>query len=416
MDYSAGAFTVPGTDQNSTIESLSTASYTVFYSTGDISIDVDSVRFSISKSIVPSTTLATVTATYQYWTALTPFSDVGAVIDGRFDTQVQTQFYAEPPTGLAYAILDLGQEYTIQALDMLAGFFKPDDYRKFNVNFKISLQYSLDNISYYYISPETRNVQFQGGSSKKFEEKELTTDFRARYLRVDIEDVTKIEYKSNTTSSSTNQVGVWVIAFSEISAYSDIILKSESLLIPTTYLTDDVTVESLASSGLYPTTLNVESTEGFDQLESGGSATAYIGEDAFTYTGITATSFLGVLGLSENHSLGDRVSQTLEDDTSIYDFDALLPKLGDRLFKKSNISDEVLYTQTQLDALSKAYLIEFYKNHTKIKANIKYAPYLKVGDTVYVVDTYNDIADNYFVESIGDNSGSYEIILARYPA
>lgn len=416
MDYSAGAYVVPGTDQNSTIEGISTASYTVFYSTGNISIDVDTVRFSVSKTIVPSTTLAKVTATYQYWTALTPFSDVGAVIDGRFDTQVQTQFYAEPPTGLAYAILDLGQVYTIQALDILAGFFKPDDYRKFNVNFKISLQYSLDNISYYYISPETRNVQFQGGSSKKFEEKELTTDFRARYLRVDIEDITKIEYQTNTTSSSTNRVGVWVIAFSEISAYSDIILKSECKLIPTTYLSDDVTVESLASSGLYPTVINVESTQGFDNLESGGTATAYIGTDAFTYTGITDTSFLGVLGLSENHSTGDRVSQTLEDDNSVYDFDGLLPKLGDRLYKKINVNNDVLYTQTQLDALSKAYLIEFYKNHTKIKTSIKYAPYLKVGDTVYVVDTYNNISTNYFVESISDTSGSYELVLARYPA
>lgn len=416
MDYASGGFTVPGDSQNITFETVSTASYTVFYSTSGISIDTETVRFSISKSLVPSTSFAVVAATYQYWTALTPFSDVGAVIDGRFDTQVQTQFYAEPPTGLPYAILDLGQEYTIQALDMLAGFFKPDDYRKYNVNFKISLQYSLDNVNYYYISPETRNIQFQGGTSKKFEEKDLGTDFVARYLRVDIEDVTKLEYQTAVSTATSNNVGVWVVAFSEISAYNDIILKSECKLIPTTYLTNDVIVSTLPSSGAFPTIIPVESTEGFDDLESGGTATAYIGTDAFTYTGITTDSFIGVIGLSSDHSLGDRVSQTLEDDSSIYDFDGLLPKLGDRLYKKSNISDDSLYKQSQLDALAKAYLIEFYKNHSKIKVTVLYAPYIKIGDTVYVVDTYNNIDDNYFVESISDSNGAFDLVLAKYPA
>ena len=416
MDYASGVFTVPGDSQNATVESISTASYTVFYSTSGISIDTNTVRFSISKALIPSTLLATVAATYQYWTALTPFSDVGAVIDGRFDTQVQTEFFAEPPTGLPYAILDLGQEYTIQALDILAGFFRPDDVRKFNVNFKISLQYSLDNVNYFYISSETQNMQFQAGSSKKLEESDLGVDFRTRYLRVDIEDVTRLDYQTVASTATASNVGVWVVAFSEISAYSDIILKSESKLIPTTYLTSDVTVTSLASSGLYPTVIHVESTAGFDDLPSGGSATAYIGTDSFTYTGLTSTSFIGVTGLSSDHSLGDRVSQTLEDDTSVYDFDGILPKLGDRLYKKSVISDNVLYTQTQLDALSKAYLIEFYKNHSKIKANILYAPYLKVGDTVRVVDTYNDIDDNYFIDSISDQNGSFELVLAKYPA
>ncbi len=406
MDYASGIYHAPGESQNTTLESASTASYTVYYSTSGIQIDVDTVRFKVSKQLVPSTDLALVAATFQYWTALTPFNDVGAIIDGRFDTQVQTEFFAEPPTGLQYAILDLGQVYTIQALDILAGFYKPDEFRKFNVDFKISLKYSSDNISYFSISPETQNVEFQGGTSKKFEEKDLGVDFQARYLRVDIEDVKRLDYRD----------GVWVVAFTEVSAYNNVVIKAEATLIPTTALTSSVVVSDLSSSGVYQTIVYVVSTAGFESPASGETATAYIGTDSFTYTGLTSDSFTGVMGLSSDHSIGSRVSQTLEDDTSMYDDDGLLPKLGDRLYKKVEVSDDILYTETQANALALAYLEEFYKNHSKIKTSVLYAPYLKVGDTVAVTDTYNDVSANYFIESISDKNGFYDLVLAKYPA
>lgn len=114
--------------------------------------------------------------------------------------------------------------------------------------------------------------------------------------------------------------------------------------------------------------------------------------------------------------IGDKVSQTQETDTTLYDDDYLLPQLGDVVYKDIRISDEVLYTQDQLDDLAKDYLEEFYKNHSKINVNILYAPYLKVGQTVSVTDAYNDVTDvNYFIESINDNKGFYSIVLARYP-
>lgn len=400
MDYGNGIYNVPGAEQNSTIESISTASYNVFYSTTGIDIDYANIRFKISKQLVPTYTLVTVRATFQYWTMLTPFDGLVAVIDGRFETQVQTIFYGEPPTGLQYAILDLGQIYEIQAFDMVCGFFRPDGLRKYDVDFRFTLKYSTDGVNFYNISDETTNIQLASGDHVSFEEDQLGIGFQARYILVVLEDVKKIDYGEN---------GVWVVAVSELSVYNDIILKSEATLIPTTVLTEDVIVSDKDSSGLYPVTVTVDSTEDFTEPGSGEVATAYIGEDSFTYTGLLSTQFLGVEGLSEDHYIGDRVSQTLENDTSMYDDSGLLPKLGDRLYKRISISDDTLYTQAQLDTVSMAYLQEFYKNHTKKQIDILYAPYLQIGQTIDIDGT------NYFIESISDNNGMYNITVGRYP-
>lgn len=416
MDYGSGVYNVPGDSQNGTYEQVSTASYTVFYSTSGIDIDIDTVRFRISKQLIPSKDFAIVAATFQYWTAVTPFSDVGSIIDGRFDTQVQTEFYAEPPNGLPYAILDLGQITNIQAVDFVAGFYKPDDIRKFDIDFRFSLQYSLDNIDYYSISPEAENMQLAGGEHKSLEEKDLGPGFQTRYFKLSIEDVKKIQFNKLGTATTDPNVGIWPIAFTEISAYDNIILKAEAKLIPTTQLTADVDVTSLASSGLYQTTLSVSDTTGFEDPASGETATAYIGTDSFTYTGLTATSFVGVEGLSEDHSTGDYVTQELESDTDVPDTDFVLPQLGDRLYKKILIDNENLYTQSQLNNLAKAYLVEFVKDHSKATVDVLYCPYLKVGQTVALTDTYNDKdAVNYFIESVEDRDGFYTLTLARYP-
>jgi hypothetical protein len=413
MDYANGIYNVPGTSQNGTVEQASTANYTVFYSTAGIDIDADTVRFKVSKQLLPGDNrdLSVVAATFQYWTALTPFDDVGSIIDGRFETQVQTEFFAEPPNGLPYAILDLGQIYNIQAIDFVAGFYRPDQVRKFDVNFRFSLQYSLDNVTYFSISPETQNVDMSGGSNKSFEEKDLGPDFEARYLRLNLEDVKRIEY---------GEKGVWVVAFSEVSAYDDIILNSEAKLIPTTYLSEDIIVSTLDSSGEYPITFTVEDASAFDVPESGETATAYIGDDAFTYTGIqSGDTFIGVEGLSSDHDLGDMVSQTIADDNNIYDYDGLLPKLGDRLYKEMAVREDILYDQTRLNALSRAFLAEFVKNHSKIQVEVLFSPYLKIGQTVSVTDPYQRIVStNYFIESIRGNmpDGNFSIVLAKYPS
>ena len=105
-------------------------------------------------------------------------------------------------------------------------------------------------------------------------------------------------------------------------------------------------------------------------------------------------------------------------DTTVYDDDGLLQQVGDRLYKNVNIDDNILYTQSQLDDLAQDFLREFVKEHSKISVNIMYAPYLKVGQTISLTDSYNDISSvNYFVESISETAdGNYGLVLAKYPA
>lgn len=144
--------------------------------------------------------------------------------------------------------------------------------------------------------------------------------------------------------------------------------------------------------------------------------TAYIDGTAFTYEGITSTTFTDVTlesGFSANS--GDAVYQTIADDDSVYDTEGLLPNLGDRVFKDIRISDQFLYNQEQLDRVAKAFLEEFVKNHTKVQVNVVYSPYLRVGQTVKLTDTYNNIDQNYFIDAIQETNGYYSLVLARYP-
>lgn len=400
MDYGRGIYNAPGTAKNATLENVATGTYFVMYATRFLQIDYDNVRFKINGQILPSPTDAVVSGTFEYFTVFTSARGVGAIIDGRWDTQVQTEFYAQPPTGYNYAILDLGAEYNIQAIDIVAGFFKPDEFRRIDIDMRMTLHYSLDNVSYNEISDKTHNFQLSGGQSTSFEEDDLGIDFSARYLKLILENVKRIEFDK----------GVYPVALTEVAIYADIILKSEATLIPTTFLTSTATTGN--------TTVNVESTEGFSDPSSGQTATAYIDEQSFTYTGYTATQFVGCTlsgGISE--VTGTRVHQTIAGDTSMYDDDGLLPQLGDRVFKDVRINDAILYTQDQLDSLAKSYLREFYKDHTKISVDILYSPYLQVGQTVSLTDTYNNqSATNYFIESIKDSSGFYTLVLAKYPA
>jgi len=444
MDYGSGILTVPGSEKNTDVESVATATYSVFYSGDDLVIDYDKAEFKIAKKLIKVPAQATVKATYQYYSVVTVFTDIAAVIDGRYDTQVQTVFYGEPPTGYNYAIIDLAGIKTIQALDILAGFYRPDVNRKFDINFTATLQYSIDGSNYYDISDKTNSFSLSGGDSKSFEESDLGVGFTARYLKLILENVEKIEYSSTkvTVSDSnrqqlidygtidsstengtiiTTQSGVWVVALTEISAYDDIVIKSEAKLIPVTYLSSAIDLTAL-TSGEFPTTVSVDSTEGFE-LDSGEtSKTAYIKNsdgtyDIFTYTDTTSTSFIGVSGLSgPTHNIDALVVQEIEGDNTLYDYKGLKHKLGDRLYKANKVDDNTLYSKTQLDYVAKEFLKEFVKNHTKIQVDVLYSPHLSVGDTIRVVDEFSGIDQNYFLESIKDNNGYYTILLSFYPS
>lgn len=230
MSYDKGVYYVPGSSRNSLVESISTGTYWVQYNTGSLTIDYDNVRFKIRNSIIKDTAQDLVKANFQYLTAFTSVIGIDNVIDGRWDTQTQTEFYAEPPTGYNYAILDLGSIKDIQALDLVAGFFKPDNIRKFDIDMRLTIQYSLDNINYYPISDKTSDFTLTGGQHISFEEEDLGQGFQTRYLKLIIENLNKIEYGD----------GVWVVALTELVLYSDIVIKGESKLIPYTLTTEEL--------------------------------------------------------------------------------------------------------------------------------------------------------------------------------
>ena len=402
MDYGAGHFIVPGIEQNSIADSVSTASYYVLYDASKLEIDYENVAFKIDQSLIPQPDQVSVRATFEYWAIAVGVRDIRSVVDGRRDTQLQLEFFGEPLAGFHLVTLDLGDVYNIQAIDLVGGFFKPDNNRKFDVDFTISMQSSLNGVEFYAISEETEQFGVTGGEAVTFEEDTLGAGLEARYIKFNLYDVARIPYGR----------GRYVVALTEISIYNDIVLTGEAKLIATSIL------EQNASFG--DTEVYLEDASQFTEPESGESATAYLGgEDSFTYTGIESGSVLTgcVIGTGIAHLAGSRVSQTISDDTNIYDDDSLLPQLGDRLKKKNFISDRNLYSQAETNAVAKAYLTEYYKDHSKLKVTVMYSPYLLVGQTISVTDPYNNKLNvNYFIESISDRTGGQtSLVLARYP-
>jgi len=397
MNYGTGVLDVPGNEQNSVVEGISTATYHVFYSTDELIIDYDNAEFKISKTLMKYPDESIVTATYEYFSVVTALKDIASVIDGRWDTQVQTIFYSEPPSGYVYSILDLGSIKDIQALDFVAGFFKPDEYRTFDITFTSTMQYSTDGTNYYDISDEARNFELTGGEAIQFEEDALGIGFQARYLKLILQNVGKLDYKD----------GIWVTAITEISAYDNIVLESNITLISTSYLSSAVTAVS--------TSVPVLSTEGFDS-----SGTIYIDNengtfDGFAYTGKTGTTFTGVTGITSSHLTATMVVKEVEGDTTLYDYNKLLPKLGDRVFKMNKVDENVLYSQTQADTLAKSYLYEFVKDHNKISEEVLYCPHMEIGATVRIIEPFNGIDRNYFIESIKETDNFFSLVLAYYP-
>lgn len=400
VDYGNGVIAVDGAEQNSDIESLSTATYHVLYSTDKLKIEYDDVIFKIHNSILPNPDNYIITATFEYWAIAVGVRDINAVVDGRRDTQLQLEFFGKPPAGFHLSTIDLGSIQTIQAIDITGGHFKPDGDRKFDMSFTVSMESSTDGINFSLISDKTENFEIKSGDSMSFEEEDLGASFEARYLKFNLQDVERIEYGR----------GRYVVAINEISVYNNIILESLATLISTTKLTK--------AANSTDTSIEVSSTSGFTDPESGETGTAYVGTDSFTYNDLTSTTFRGIVfdsGFS-TAAIDTRVSQTIESDTSLYDDDSLLPHLKDRVYKKNLISDRNLFLQSDLDDLSKNYLKEFVKAHSKIQVDLLFCPYLRTGQTTSLTDSYNNISDvKYFIESVKNKSGNYAVVLARYP-
>lgn len=397
VDYSRGIWNVPGNELNEDVEELSTASYYIFYADNQVKIDYDNVIIQISEALIPDATRVVVNADYEYIHTMTPINGINKVYDGRWDTQVQTEFFSNPPTNYNYAILDLGQVYDIQAIDIVAGFYRPDDIRKFDIGFRATIWYSTDNTNYYRMSDAATGFDMQGGSSISFEDEDISKDgtLSVRYLKLTLDNVTKIDYGD----------GLWVVALTEIAVYTDIILRSEAKLIPMTYNDSPVDSED--------TSMSVISTNGFTEPGSGETVTAYIDDNAFTYTGLTATSFTGVtIGSGESYSTDSIVSKSVREDPDIYDYNQLYYRQKDRVYKYDRSDNGYLYSQEDLDNITQAFLEEFVKNTTAVQIQIIFVPYLNIGDSVYLSQT----GLIYFVSAIQSSGANYMVTLNYYPA
>ncbi len=399
MSYSEGIWNLPGIEQNAIAETISTASYSVLYGSDKLIIDYEEVVFKIHNSILPNPEQVSVKATFEYWAIAISTRDINQIVDGRRDTQMQMEFFGEPAAGFHLATIDLGASYKIQAIDLVGGFFKPDDLRRFDVGFKLSMSSSTDGSSFSAISDKTTGFDVSSGEAISFEEQDLGTGLTARYLKLNLESVDKIPYGK----------GRYVVAITELSVYNNIVIESDASLIATSTLT--------ASARPGETVVYMTSTSGFTEPESGSTSTAYINGNAFTYTDLGSGNTLTGCSIDSGVTgdAGDRIAQSIAGDTTLYDDDGLLPKLGDRVKQIQKISDRNLYTQSELDTLAKSFLREYYKNHSKISTSVLYSPFLKVGHTVNVIDTYNDVNTNYFIDSISENNNMYSLVLARYP-
>lgn len=402
VDYADGVWSVPGSSQNETIEQCSTASYFIMYSTDDLQIDYANATFLINRRLIPNTTEALVTATFEYQTVSTPIADATSCFDGRWDTQTQTTFYAKPPQGFVYASLDLGAVKEIELIDIIAGFYKPDadGRRKFEMTNYITIKYSIDNVNYFEIASETSSFALTSGKTKSFDEKVLGENFQARYFRLIIEDMEKIDYND----------GLYAIALVEIAAYSNVVLRGECKLIPTTELTSSYNGSQSTIS--VKNTTSFPSGSGWLYLDSGSG----ISVSALWYSGKTSTSFTGITGAAGigTYLAANKIYDYEETDTSLYDNTLLLEKMGDALYKNTNVN-EFLDTQEKVDKRAKDWLKESVKDHTMLDVDLMYAPHLRIGHTVSLNDPYNNTTNNYFVEKITSTEDGTRITIARYP-
>jgi hypothetical protein len=312
---------------------------------------------------------------------------------------VQSVFYAEPPSGFVYAVIDIGSVKRIQAVDIISGFYKPDDNVRRKIDFTnfYTIKWSIDGVNFFDIDPKTNNFSLSGGDTKVIDSDILGENFEARYFKLIIEDVEKIEYNPDNRPSG----GVWVVAFVEISVFGDVVVRGEAKLIPTTFLTADI------AEGAQ--TIPVEDTSTFPS----GAGYAYINNDIFWHSTKSSTSFGGCTGAGA-HANTIRVHDQLEGDTRIFDDTYLLKRIGDFVYKDGNIN-EFLDTQSLVDKRAKDFLSEFVKNHTRGTLALAYAPHLQVGNTIQVIDSVNRITRNYFVEGITHSDIGSEAVIAYYP-
>lgn len=468
MNYEEGSFTfgpISPSDigANPTIRDAASADYWIHWSSSDLIIDFEKGEFKISTKIVSDEAkdLISVTADFEYKSIVESIYNADYIKDGRWDTQAQTVFWTKPASGFIFFRLDLGDTYKIQIIDLVAGFFRPDENSKIRLDMTntYTLQYSLDNITYYDICKKAIKFSLGAGEAISLEIEDLGEDFKARYFQIKVIEMSEITYRG----------GCWVVAFTDFACYSQSILIGEAKLTPytelssfstdndpiiyvddtstfdssgTAYIENDVfsyTAKTATSfTGCSTVTTHVAGSRVSQKLQSVGADTyltaicavaattltvddtsdfavqgiAFVEEDEFTYTALTATSFTGCSGLLAHGKFAKVIQNPL-----VYDTASLL-KMKDKVYKDTAIN-EYLSTQEKISNRAYNWLREFIKDHSKCSAQTLFGPHLRPGMTIQVEDSTNNISSRYFIEAISVNASKTghptTITMSKYP-
>lgn len=468
MNYGAGVYTfgpISPSDigGNPTIRDAASADYWIHWSSSDLVIDYEAGEFKISVNIISDEAKdkISVTGDFEYQSIVESIYNADYIKDGRWDTQAQTIFWAKPLSGFIFFRLDLGDLYKIQIIDLVAGFFRPEENSKLRLDMTntYTLQYSTDNVTYYDVCKEANKFQLSAGEAKSFELEQLGDDFKARYFQLKVMETSQVPYKE----------GCYVVAITDFAVYSQSVLIGEAKLTPWTELSsiatlgdatvsvDDTSTFALSGTayivedmfsytgktattftGCTTVTTHAAGSRVSQEIESKGAnttltavcaaaattltvgstlnfaakGTAYVEEDAFTYTGLTDTTFTGCSGLLAHGKFARVIQSPL-----VYDTQYLL-KMKDKVYKDTAIND---FLSTQAKANTRAYnwLREFIKDHSKCTAQTVYGPHYRPGMTVRIIDDVNNIDARYFVEAISVSASATDnpttLTLAKYP-
>jgi len=171
---------------------------------------------------------------------------VDYMFDGRYDTQIQYIFHAEP-SNLPLCALQLvenpleDEPISIDAIDITYGFYtqklhtKTDLYTfgetlidfgdvRREVSGIYSLEYSNDGQNWYPISAETTNFEMTSGQTISFEKSALGENFKCKYIRLMIKRINPLEI---ATSTSEKEI-IYVVPIIEFKLWADKQIMAES--------------------------------------------------------------------------------------------------------------------------------------------------------------------------------------------
>ncbi len=385
------------------LDNIGSAIYYVWHKNDgklDYSVDPITNKFLIDKTFFSDTTSGTpsdtVTADFVYAKRLVPINNWHNIFDGKYDTQSQMEFLSEPLPGTEVFTVDFGSVISIDAIDMLAGYFALEGANtgmgQIAFTNSYTLKYSTDNLTYLLPTDKAQSFSLASGSTFSLERDDLGVGFQARYIKLEIEKCQKLNYDN----------GRWFVAITDFRAWANTVLVGAATL---------VTRLDHGTAGVGTLNTMTDSTKSWTVNAYTGKWLVDVYDNEFYISSNTATA----LTVSGTPNSGEYwIFDAQQSTTTVYDKDNLKVHLGDKLYKVNQINNRIT-KQTTINKESKEYLKEFIKNHSKLNVTVAFHPALRVGQTVKVIDATNNVNRNYFIEGISKDGYKKTLALGYYP-